>query len=289
MMHLGMRSKDRRLERAWVWCGAVTRETWSTWRATAGLIRRDPWKPLALIAVLYFLPAAAAERAAGSFMLLSMFRSFLCMPLLFAALARLQLATLRGGSVRLVDTVREKIRQWRELLMLALISMMLAQTGSFVAAAATQLLLVVAALLAWIPLLGTVVSAVLSALATVFSLFCGLLFSQAVYFAWLTQEAEGNPVMLALPAAWRFVRARVRPVIGLYLGLAIAEGVLWIAFRGAAGVDPLFWTMLEALLMLLSASYAATLFVGDKGANAHDPYSAPVDLERMKRANVRED
>ncbi|MCL2545159.1 MAG: hypothetical protein FWE77_04490 [Clostridia bacterium] len=283
-----MHVRNKWWERAWAWCVEAARETAKGWRGAVALLRRESLRPLALIAVFFFLPSLLGilvPQAAGFFALV---RGFVCMPLLFAALARVQLTALGGGRAPLVDTVRETALQWRELLLLALFGLMLEQMGSFVAGSLSQLLLGLMGLITWIPLLGWLLGAVFSALVAMLVLFVSLLLSQSIYFAWLSRESERTPALLTLSTAWGFIKEHARPIVGLYVCFAIAGGALMLLHVGWYAL--LWWSAaLNALIWLLGTSYAAALYASDKGARVHDAHSAPIDLDSVKRANIPED
>jgi len=271
-------------KRAWVWCVEAARETVACWRPAAALLRRDLWRPLALIVVLSFLPNLLYFRIHGANGIFYFVHSFVLVPLLFAALAQVQLTALWGGSVSLADTVREKARQWRELLMLAFFGVMMEQMGAFVTGTVSRLVLSLLGLVTWIPLLGPLLGAVFSALVMLLVIFVGTLSLQGVYFAWLMREAQRTPVLLTLSTTWGFVKEHARPIVGLYACFAIVRTVLELLPRMDV---PMWWPpALSALIWLLGTSYAAALFAAAMGPRAHTP---PDDLGNMKRANIPEE
>jgi len=268
----------------------MARETAKGWHPAVALLRRDLWRPLALIAVFYFLPSLLGVLLPQAAAFLSLVQSFVCAPLLFAALARVQLTALRDGStpaVHLIDTVRESAGQWRELLMLALFGMMLERAGAFVSGTVSQLLLSLLGLFTWIPLLGPLLGGLFTALIMLFGFFVSLLLAQGIYFVWLTRETERTPVLLTLATTWNFIKAHAGQVTGLYACFALAGGVLLLL---PVGHTLLWWVMaLNALTWLLGTSYAAALYAGRGGAKGRDAHSPPPNLHILKRANVPEE
>ncbi|MCL2810898.1 MAG: hypothetical protein FWD25_03305 [Clostridia bacterium] len=283
-----MRSKKDWWKRPWAWCVATARETAKGWRGAVALLRRDLWRPLALIAVFYFLPSFLGILLPQAAAFLSLVQSFVCVPLLFASLARVQLTALREGSVppvNLIDTVRDSVRQWRELLLLALFGIMLERAGAFVSSTVSQLLLSVLGLFTWIPLLGPLLGGLFSALIMLFGFFVSLLLAQGIYFVWLTRETERTPVLLTLATTWNFLKAHVRQVIGLYACFAPIGGVLLLLPIKYA---LLWWVIANVLIWLLGTSYAAALYAG-RGVRGSDTHSPPPNLHILKRANVSEE
>ena len=279
-----MQVRNEWWKRAWAWCVEAARETAACWRPAAALLRRDLWRPLALIVVLSFLPNLLYFRIHGANGIFYFVHSFVLVPLLFAALAQVQLTALWGGSVSLADTVREKARQWRELLMLAFFGVMMEQMGAFVTGTVSRLVLSLLGLVTWIPLLGPLLGAVFSALVMLLVIFVGTLSLQGVYFAWLMREAQRTPVLLTLSTTWGFVKEHARPIVGLYACFAIVRTVLELLPRMDV---PMWWPhALSALILLLGTSYAAALFAAAMGPRAHTP---PDDLGNMKRANIPEE
>ena len=278
-----MRSWSGGLRRARIWCASAARETALGWRGAAALVLRDPWRPLALIAAFFFLPGLAMRLAPQASAFLSLARSFVCAPLLFAALARVQLAAQLGGSAPLGDAVRENASQWRELLTLALFGAMLERAAVLVVGSISQLLIGLLSLITWVPLLGAALGAVFSTLINLFGFFVTLLLGQGIYFVWLTRETERVPIMLALSDTWKFVKENARPVVGLYACFAVS---VWVAALFQGGLATM---VLHALLWLLGTSYAAALYAGHTDARIRDVHSAPAGLHNMKRANIPEE
>lgn len=274
--------------RVWGWCASAARETARGWRGAVALILRDPWRPLALVALFYFLPSFAGAEVAKARALLDLIARFVCLPLLCAALARVQWTAMRGGSAPLVDTVRGCARQWRELLMLALFCTMLERAGAFVASTVSELLIGLISLVTWIPLLGTALSAVFFVLITLIGLFVSFSMGQGVYFVWLARESERAPVLLTLPAAWKFVKEHAGAVVGLYACLSVVFGAL-ILLSGNGLHFRWLTAAADALCWLLGASYAAALYADGTGARVRDPHFAPANLRNMKRANIPEE
>jgi len=282
-----MRVKKDWWKRPWAWCVAAARETAMGLQDAVALLRRDLWRPLALIAVFYFLPSILAFLIPQASSFLSLVQTFVCLPLFFAALARVQLTALRGESVPVIGTVREVARQWQDLLLLALVGMMLERAGAFIASTVSQLFLSLLGLFTWIPLLGPALGAVFSALITLFGLFVMQLLVQAVYFIWLTRETERTPVLLTLSTTWIFVKAHVRKLVGLYACFAVALGALILLPLGSARLW--FSMALNVLIWLVGASYAAALYAGRGGAKGRGDHAPPPNLHVMKRANVPEE
>lgn len=278
---------------AWSWCKEAAQEVGDNARAAVKLIRKDPWKPLILIVLLWGLPTLAMWQAPQSTFVLSLLRNIACAAVMFASLARIQLTTLQGGSVPLINTVREKASQWRGLLMMAFVGMILSQMGSFVSSVVSQMLIALASLISWIPLLGAVIEAIFAVLLALIVSFLGLVSQQVVYFGWMTQEVQGQQgqsgmLMLTVHAAWRFVRAHLREVLCLYAVLAVAQSLV-VLLAGMLGATAAVAAVLEVAVMYLGTSGAAAIYAADKSRTVRDSYSAPADLEHMKRANVSEE
>jgi hypothetical protein len=277
----------------------MARETRQGWHAAFVLLKLDSWRTPTVILLLWILPALVEGWAGRSAWLVSLLRALLCTPLMFAVLARLYLARLRGDTTAPLDAARKKLQQWRELLLLAGISMLLARLLMFVPAVASWALGTAVSLLAWIPGIGWLLSTAAGVMVSVLTLLASFSVSLGIFLLWLAQEATGDGIgvgalMLTFVGALRFFRHRARALIGLLFSLTAAEALCLLLLTQAAPlsiVPRICAIIVQWLAMWASVGYAAAQYVADKGQGLHpawDPYAAPAYGDRMKSANPPE-
>lgn len=297
------------------WVRMSVRDTRAGWREAFGLLRRGVQRSLLVIAVLSALPTlldqwsqlqSAANAAAGSPLVasavqgqasylpgvLSLIQSLLLTPLMYALLARVQLTQLRGGTqATLLEIGREKLTQWKTLLMLAAACLFISRLVAFVPSVVSGILSLMLALVGWIPVLGQVLGVVLSLILQVVIIFASLAMGRGIYFVWLAQEAQGGaPLMWTLASAWRFIRQNLYAVVGGLMTLTLGQLVwllleLYVLPLAVSGIVLMALdAVVQVVITLLFTVYATALYGGGQLYSAHT-YGQPTDFENMKRAN----
>ncbi len=258
-------------------CRAVWAEALQGWRAALPLLKKDVWKPALVVGLVFLLPSFLVRQAGSAGALMDLLRRAVCLPLLYAALAHMQLSQLRRQPAAPLQVVRAKALRWRELAPLALASLIAGEMGQFAIEIIGGLLSMVLSLIAWIPIVGGVLGTLMQWALLAF----GIALQMATYSLWLVQERDGGTVMPTIVTAIAFLRSRMRPLIGLVVTLTVVRGALILLTPWQV------WLVGEALCLLLGTAFMAALFDGapNRWGGGYDPYDAPSNLNRMKRAN----
>lgn len=233
--------------------------------------------------------------------LVTLLSSFFLVPLLNASLAQMNLARLKDG-MRLSanDAASQTLHDWKSLLFLAFLSMILTELLSLLPYFAITAISFVTGLLAMIPGIADVVTIAGLAIALAVQAAFQFAVQAAFSFVWLAAVGEGARGMAAFGRSVRLFR--IRPGVVLLANLAVQAVVFvlmaliyaaWLAafFAGGAPlrVLQLAEPLVQAAALPVSCALSAVLYVRLGGRGADDPYGAPRHLHDIRSANLPED
>ena len=245
---------------------------------------------------------AVTMRQAGftslSATLLDLAVSLLITPLLLSSLALLYNGFIRRDSEQAaIESVRLAWSNRRGLVVVALVCMAAEWFAQIVPSLASGILSLLAELLSFIPLLGSVAAVLAVLLSVLVSLLTSFCVAVAFCYVWICASCEGAGGLQALTRSWRLTRGATRATILALVGLMLAKwavfillGLLWLVAGRALAIP---------LSALIFCAYAVSgLYTAVLGATASALYlRRPVDvtgsgrqggspLDALKSANI---
>lgn len=231
--------------------------------------------------------------------LLDLANTLVLQPLLLSALALLYNGFIRQSDRMSIDAARTAAQRVKDLVLVALTCMIAAWIVQMIPSIANGILSLLAELLSWIPIIGSIVLV----LSVVLSLLISLVtdFAVVVIFChvWISAACEGVSGFGSLVRSWQLVRNALHRTISALLGLVILRWaavliliLLWL-FAGRIAGLPLsslvyaFYIVTSVYTVLMGA-VTSVLYQQRPmhGGPRPDHFQRRPDLETMKRANI---
>lgn len=206
--------------------------------------------------IMYMLDAAGSRLAwpAGFMTLLSLIVSFVAAPVAAGMITYAAGASWEGRGATLVDAAHLARIRIREIVITGLVAGAGMLLINWLATTVYSIVGIVPALLGWIPLIGPVVTAVVSAVVWAISLMLEFLAHAALVMGMLPLTADGIAGRAQLDRMMNILRGGTENIL---CGLAAVFG-LWVVVRGAVELLPRVVPLGGALIC---AAFTAALTV----------------------------